>query len=360
MSLVPTEAKGWLGSAKAIILKKDASSDNSDRSIMRRTRRLWLVGIPLMLFFYVVFYCNSAIWESLNINTHPLDNIITGSGFRKLLEERARLAEKLHSGEKIQRLPQCIIIGVRKCGTRALLEFMDLHPTVEIAQEEVHFFDDRDNYGQGLSWYLKKMPMTLSNQYTVEKTPRYFIDPSVPDRIKSLNSSIKLLVILRNPTTRVVSDYTQIYYNKLARNETHEDFERLVLDPFTGEINVHYRAIQISIYHQFFPRWFSTFSKDQIHIVDGDNLIVDPVSEISQIENFLGIENRITYNTLYFNRTRGFYCMRFNKTAEKCLGASKGRKHPDLEPSVIKKMKKFFRPHNERLFRILKRRFNWS
>lgn len=36
-----------------------------------------------------------------------------------------------------QRLPGAIIIGVRKGGTRALLEMLNLHPDVEVAKAEV-------------------------------------------------------------------------------------------------------------------------------------------------------------------------------------------------------------------------------
>ncbi|GFW59631.1 heparan sulfate glucosamine 3-O-sulfotransferase 5 [Trichonephila clavipes] len=43
-----------------------------------------------------------------------------------------------------RRLPQCIIIGVRKCGTRALLEFLNLHPSIQKASDEVSkgFYDN--------------------------------------------------------------------------------------------------------------------------------------------------------------------------------------------------------------------------
>lgn len=50
-----------------------------------------------------------------------------------------------------QRLPQVIIIGVKKGGTRALLEFLRLHPDVRAVGPEVHFFDR--NYDRGLDWY---------------------------------------------------------------------------------------------------------------------------------------------------------------------------------------------------------------
>lgn len=51
----------------------------------------------------------------------------------------------------VQRLPQAIIIGVKKGGTRALLEFLRTHPDVRAPGPEVHFFDK--NYPKGLDWY---------------------------------------------------------------------------------------------------------------------------------------------------------------------------------------------------------------
>ncbi|XP_041358950.1 heparan sulfate glucosamine 3-O-sulfotransferase 5-like [Gigantopelta aegis] len=329
---------------------------------MRKSRRVWIAGLPLCLFFYIVFYCNSAILDSLSINTSPLDSVIVagGGGFRKLLEEKARLAEKRHSNGTQRRLPQCIIIGVRKCGTRALLEFLNLHPRIQAADQEIHFFDNNTKYHLGLDWYMNSMPSSRPDQVTLEKTPKYFVSHVAPSRIWRMNNSVKLVVLLRHPTTRVISDYTQIYYNKLGKNETLEEFEKLVLDPYTGEINTHYKAVQVSVYHQHLSRWFNIFSKDQVHIVDGDNLVTDPVSEIKKVEKFLGLDHRITYDSVYFNQTRGFYCYRVNRTMERCLGASKGRKHPDIDPVVVKKLNKFFKPHNERLFRMISRQFSWS
>ncbi|KAA0202613.1 hypothetical protein HAZT_HAZT007945 [Hyalella azteca] len=63
-----------------------------------------------------------------------------------------------------RRLPAALIIGVRKCGTRALLEMLNLHPNIRKRDAEVHFFDDDDRYNKGLEWYRKKMPVSFDNQ----------------------------------------------------------------------------------------------------------------------------------------------------------------------------------------------------
>lgn len=50
-----------------------------------------------------------------------------------------------------RRLPQALIIGVKKGGTRALLEFLRLHPDIRALGSEPHFFDR--HYARGLDWY---------------------------------------------------------------------------------------------------------------------------------------------------------------------------------------------------------------
>lgn len=55
------------------------------------------------------------------------------------------------SKKAVRRLPQAIIVGVKKCGTRALLEYLRLHPDIRAPGPEPHFFDR--NYHLGLKWY---------------------------------------------------------------------------------------------------------------------------------------------------------------------------------------------------------------
>lgn len=50
-----------------------------------------------------------------------------------------------------RQLPTALIIGVKKGGTRALLEFLRLHPAIRAAGSEVHFFDH--HYIKGFRWY---------------------------------------------------------------------------------------------------------------------------------------------------------------------------------------------------------------
>lgn len=50
-----------------------------------------------------------------------------------------------------KKLPNALIVGVKKGGTRAVLEFIRIHPDVRALGTEPHFFDR--NYDKGLDWY---------------------------------------------------------------------------------------------------------------------------------------------------------------------------------------------------------------
>lgn len=70
-------------------------------------------------------------------------------GDAKALDDNA-MSSFLNESES-KKLPQAIIIGVKKGGTRALLEFLRLHPDIRAVGAEPHFFDR--NYDKGLEWY---------------------------------------------------------------------------------------------------------------------------------------------------------------------------------------------------------------
>ncbi|KAJ3606409.1 hypothetical protein NHX12_025930, partial [Muraenolepis orangiensis] len=258
-----------------------------------------------------------------------------------------------------QQLPRAIIVGVRKGGTRALLEMLNLHPAVVKASQEVHFFDNDQNYARGIDWYRGKMPFSFPHQITIEKSPAYFITEEVPERIFKMNSSIKLLVIVREPTTRAVSDYTQVLEGKERKNKTYRRFEELAVDGATCEVNTKYKAVRTSIYAKHLERWLHFFPAEQLHVVDGDRLIADPLPELRSVERFLELPARIGRYNLYFNATRGFYCLRFSVVFNKCLAGSKGRTHPDVDASVVDKLRRFFHPFNQKFYQITGRTFDW-
>ena len=263
-----------------------------------------------------------------------------------------------------RRLPRCLIIGERKCGTRALLQYIDLHPDIAIVVPEVNFFDK--HYDNGLDWYRDQMPLSKPDQLTVEKTPEYYKSTDAVQRIRAMNASIKLLLVVRDPVDRSVSDWIQNCRDlreandKIAaqRCQTYENSGILTI---TGAVNASSRFISRSVYATHIKSWTRSFALGtQLLVVDGEKLVSDPLSEIARVEHFLGLRNYLTKKNVVFDEKKGFYCMIFDDGHKQCLGKTKGVPHPDLNPNVEAKLRKFFKPVNREFYEAVQHDFGWS
>ncbi|XP_032393906.1 heparan sulfate glucosamine 3-O-sulfotransferase 4 [Etheostoma spectabile] len=258
-------------------------------------------------------------------------------------------------GEK--KLPQAIIIGVKKGGTRALLEALRVHPDVRAVGNEPHFFDR--NYEKGLGWYRDLMPSTLEGQITMEKTPSYFVTNHAPKRIHSMARDIKLIIVVRNPVTRAISDYTQT----LSKKPEIPTFEVLAFKNRTlGLIDASWSALRIGIYALHLESWMQYFPLSQMHFVSGERLIVDPAGEMAKVQDFLGLKRIVTDKHFYFNKTKGFPCLKKpeDSSTPRCLGKSKGRTHPKIDPDVIRRLHKFYKPFNMMFYQMTGQNFEWE
>ena len=142
------------------------------------------------------------------------------------------------------------------------------------------------------------------------------------------------------------------------------------MDSSTGDVDDTYKAISRSMYDVHLTRWLQYFSIKQFHFLSAENLVANPAEELHNVEKFLGLRHKLPKDLFYFNETRGFYCMCMDQrkreanpdkeVAGKCLSSSKGRTHPSIDPSVLKKLRDFFRPHNERLYKMTGIDFDWK
>lgn len=261
------------------------------------------------------------------------------------------------NGSGSKKLPQAIIIGVKKGGTRALLEFLRVHPDIRAVGAEPHFFDR--NYDNGLEWYRELMPKTLEGQITMEKTPSYFVTREAPARISAMSRDTKLIVVVRDPVTRAISDYTQT----LSKKPDIPSFESLTFkNRTTGLIDTSWSAIQIGIYAKHLDNWLQYFPMDQILFVSGERLISDPAGELGRVQDFLGLKRIITDKHFYFNQTKGFPCLKKAEGSSKphCLGKTKGRTHPNIDPEVVQRLRDFYRPFNMKFYQMTGHNFGWD
>ncbi|XP_042360282.1 heparan sulfate glucosamine 3-O-sulfotransferase 6-like [Plectropomus leopardus] len=256
-----------------------------------------------------------------------------------------------------KRFPQAIIIGVKKGGTRALLEFLRIHPDVRAVGAEPHFFDRF--YDKGLEWYRNLMPRTLDGQITMEKTPSYFVTKEAPSRVCTMNCQTKLIVVVRDPVTRAVSDYTQT----LSKNPGLPSFQSLALkNSTTGLIDTTWSAVRIGLYAKHLENWLQHFPLSHFLFVSGERLVSDPAGEMGRVQDFLGLKRVVSDKHFYFNQTKGFPCLKKpeGSSRPRCLGKSKGRPHPQIPSEVLQRLRDFYKPFNHRFYQMSGQDFGWD
>ncbi|XP_061120578.1 heparan sulfate glucosamine 3-O-sulfotransferase 2-like [Syngnathus typhle] len=256
-----------------------------------------------------------------------------------------------------KKLPNAIIVGVKKGGTRAVLEFIRIHPDVRAAGTETHFFDR--HYDRGFEWYRASMPRTLEGQLTMEKTPSYFVTKETPHRIAAMSRDTKLIVVVRDPVTRAISDYTQT----LSKTPDLPSFQELAFRNQTlGLVDASWNAIRIGLYALHLENWLRYFPLAQIHFVSGERLITDPAGELARVQDFLGLKRIVTDKHFYFNRTKGFPCLKKPESSgsPRCLGKSKGRTHVQIDRDAIEQLRDFYRPFNVKFYEMVGHDFKWE
>lgn len=335
------------------------------------------VSFTMLLIFTYFFYCLSGLCDSAPRTLYPQDNFLNDA-----LEDESpsRLVPDPHNGTNAlqvdaaghslpgisipvsntfgaKRFPQALIIGVKKGGTRALLEFLRIHPDVRAVGAEPHFFDRF--YDKGLDWYRDLMPRTLDGQITMEKTPSYFVTKEAPARICSMNCQTKLIVVVRDPVTRAISDYTQT----LSKNPGLPSFQSLALrNSSSSEIDTTWSAVQIGLYAKHMDNWLQHFPRHHFLFVSGERLVSDPAGEMGRVQDFLGLKRLVSDKHFYFNETKGFPCLKKpeGSSRPRCLGKSKGRPHPEIPSEVLQRLRDFYRPYNQLFYLMSGQDFGWD
>ena len=278
----------------------------------------------------------------------------------------ARIKVKAPStSQLLRRFPKYMIIGFGKAGTKALFEVLKLHPSLKGPETEQRYFSRY--YSQGLSSYLVHLPDPPPGGFTIEKSPDYITLPNVHRRILNTSkmihvdsSSLKFIVVLRNPIDRAMSEYLEWnVQHKLKDEPLLPSFSSMVLTA-TGKVKSSVAFLNTSCYAQHIRNWLQVFDKEQMCFVDGDRFISDPYEEVHALERCMGLRPFFSRDNFVLDRpTRGFYCFVVG-SKEVCMGKRKGRLHPRIPQSTLSKLNTFFRPCNEQLQLLLENSLTWE
>jgi hypothetical protein len=253
-------------------------------------------------------------------------------------------------------LPDFLIIGAMKSGTTFLYNLLTRHPLVEPAVfKETHYFDKLIEE-EGAEWYRRCFPEPGRRDgrrtITGEATPSYLSHPLAPERAAQVVPQARLIALLRNPVDRAYSDYQQVARKgrepltfeeaigakKTQRGKGGETSERgapINLD------DARRKYLSKSIYVDQLLRWSEFFADEQMLVLKSEDFFERGPDTLKRVLDFLDLPDWEPAAWEEIPRKR-------NK-----------REYEGMHPATRRRLKRFFEPHNRRLYEYLGVDFGW-
>lgn len=203
-------------------------------------------------------------------------------------------------------------IGAQKAGTTLLHDILVQHQDIYLPpKKEAHFFDVNERYLKGLDYYFETFFKTYSNEKFIGNiNPNLQIENRSLDRIiECFGVDVKIIFLLRNPVKRAYSHYLMskkrgfedLSFLEALKRESkrihnpkkHKDYESQEIGHFEKN---HFGYIQRGLYSEKIEYLYSKFSKENIKIVLFENLVSKKEDTISDILDFLNIEDNTSLN----------------------------------------------------------------
>lgn len=249
-------------------------------------------------------------------------------------------------------LPDFLVIGAMRAGTSSLYKWLSYHPNVAPSlRKETEYFTRY--YRLGTGWYKSHFPLRIRQhgsrpRQAFEATPYYLYHPLAPTRAAALLPHARVIVLLRDPIDRAWSHHrhmTKLGFESLPFHAAVEceperlagEADRLRSDPrYDSPAHRRFSYLTRGCYAEQLERWFACYPRDRFLILHSQDLYTDPGESYRRVLEFLELP---TEPTVAFRN----YSYRWR------------RPHPSepLPDHLRVALDDWFRPHNQRLARLL-------
>lgn len=199
----------------------------------------------------------------------------------------------------VRKNPDLLIIGVQKSATSSVYSMLTQHPLIgKSFKKEVHYFDL--NFSKSKLWYKSHFGFAFSKKTFIDATPYYIFAPNAIENIhKYFGSSVKIVIIFREPTSRLLSQYKMEVRNGYEKNS----LERAIEIEINSYNNIyqgaskhvkndmlfhqHHCCLNRSLYLNQMIEVLKYFHKSRICVLHYEDIINDTNREVNKIIKFL-------------------------------------------------------------------------
>jgi hypothetical protein len=205
--------------------------------------------------------------------------------------------------------PGFVCIGVQKGGTTTLHHLLLHHPGLLMPRKkELQYFTY--NYDRGLEWYLSQWPVACGLRGEI--TPYYIFHPHAPIRLKALCPDIKILILLRDPLERTLSQYfhscrlglepLDIELALASEEQRLRGADEYLANPGSRhESHQEHSYLSRSRYELQLKVWQHQFPAEHILILRSESLFNEPQKVWDRLQTFLGL-SIVSFPTHAFGR----------------------------------------------------------
>jgi len=208
--------------------------------------------------------------------------------------------------EKQAPFPNTFLIGVQKAGTTTLNDWISQHPQVYCynSLKDIPLFVKFPQPQQLNKRLLLETPAYNAEPVVFHSAVNYIFYPSLLQQIAQNQPSAKLILIIRNPVARAISSY--FYFRKMMREN--RDIETALLyqpkkDFDITRDNNDFTYIEHGFYYQQLKTCLQYFPKEQLLLLDYDELKHDPNNLLKKVYRFLNIDEDFKANLAAKNVT---------------------------------------------------------
>ena len=232
------------------------------------------------------------------------------------------------------------IVGAQRAGTTYLYKVLDAHPQVCMAKPvkpEPKYFMDPAKAAAGYEAYFKKYFSDAGNVFWLgEKSTSYIECEEAALVIRQIVPDATILVMLRNPMERAMSNYSFTRDHGLEpygiERAIKEEAARVHSWHSAGTSVTPYAYTERGKYIQYLERWEGLFGKDRLILLVAEQFIGNPAA-ISVLYERLGIDRHFVPPSL----------------TERVNAGSAGRAQCKLSAEFRVSLLEFFRPWNRAL-----------
>lgn len=185
--------------------------------------------------------------------------------------------------------PNFLGVGEHKCGTTWLSECLRYHAEIFLSSPKELFFFGKQYFEKDIKWYLEHFEAGRGYKAIGEFSTSYLQKKEAPKQIIESLGKIKILVCIRNPIDRFVSNYKHLVRTgKLPK----KDYIELNKETFGKAIRVEPKLLIKGKYTIGIESYFNFFGREKVHIVLNEEMRNEGRKTVAAVYRFLGVDGR--------------------------------------------------------------------